>query len=43
VRRVGYLQATISGLPSEFYEVLRDGLRKLGYVRAGTSSSSGSS
>jgi len=32
VRRIGYLQAGISGLPASFYEVLRDGLRDLGYV-----------
>jgi putative ABC transport system substrate-binding protein len=32
VRRVGYLQADVSGLPSAFYEILRQGLRDLGYV-----------
>jgi putative tryptophan/tyrosine transport system substrate-binding protein len=32
VRGVGYLQADIGGLPSGFYEVLREGLRDLGYV-----------
>jgi len=32
VRRIGYLQAGISGLPLSFYEVLRQGLRDLGYV-----------
>jgi putative ABC transport system substrate-binding protein len=32
VRRIGYLQADIGGLPSGFYEVLREGLRDLGYV-----------
>jgi putative ABC transport system substrate-binding protein len=32
VRRIGYLQAGVSGLPSSFYEILREGLRDLGYV-----------
>jgi len=32
VRRIGYLQADVSGLPGAFYEVLREGLRDLGYV-----------
>ena len=32
VRRIGYLQAHVSGLPGTFYEVLREGLRDLGYV-----------
>jgi putative tryptophan/tyrosine transport system substrate-binding protein len=32
VRRIGYLQAGVSGLPGEFYEILREGLRGLGYV-----------
>jgi putative ABC transport system substrate-binding protein len=32
VRRIGYLQADVSGFPGAFYEVLRTGLRGLGYV-----------
>jgi hypothetical protein len=32
VRRIGYLQADISGLPGAYYELLREGLRDLGYV-----------
>ena len=32
VRRIAYLHANLGGLPSGFYEVLRDGLRDLGYV-----------
>ena len=32
VRRIGYLQAGVSGLPPSFYEILREGLRDLGYV-----------
>src|SRR5262245_34656779 len=32
VRRIGYLEAGVSGLPGEFYEILREGLRGLGYV-----------
>jgi len=32
VRRIGYLQADVSGLPSAFYEMLREGLRDLGHV-----------
>jgi putative tryptophan/tyrosine transport system substrate-binding protein len=32
VRRIGYLHADLGGLPSGFYEVLREGLRELGYV-----------
>jgi len=32
VRQIGYLQAHVSGLPGAFYEVLREGLRDLGYV-----------
>ncbi len=33
VRRIGYLQADVSGLSySAFYEILRQGLRDLGYV-----------
>ena len=32
VPRIGYVHADLGGLPSVFYEVLRDGLRDLGYV-----------
>jgi putative ABC transport system substrate-binding protein len=32
VRRIGYLQPGGTGLPGEFYEILREGLRGLGYV-----------
>jgi putative ABC transport system substrate-binding protein len=32
VRRIGYLQADIGGLPGAYYEILREGLRDLGYV-----------
>jgi putative ABC transport system substrate-binding protein len=32
VRRIGYLHADLGGLPAGFYEILRDGLRDLGYV-----------
>jgi ABC-type uncharacterized transport system substrate-binding protein len=32
VRRIGYLQAGVTALPGEFYEILREGLRGLGYV-----------
>jgi ABC-type uncharacterized transport system substrate-binding protein len=32
VRRIGYLQGDVSGLSSAFYDILREGLRDLGYV-----------
>ena len=32
VRRIGYLPGDVSGLSSAFYEILREGLRDLGYV-----------
>jgi putative ABC transport system substrate-binding protein len=32
VRRIGYLQPAGTGLPGGFYEILREGLRGLGYV-----------
>jgi len=32
MRRIGYVHADLGGLPSGFYEVLRGGLRDLGYV-----------
>ena len=32
VRRIAYLTPTIRELPSTFHEILREGLRHLGYV-----------
>jgi putative ABC transport system substrate-binding protein len=32
VRRIGYVHADLGGLPAGFYQVLREGLRDLGYV-----------
>jgi hypothetical protein len=36
VRRIGYLHADLGGLPSGFYETLREGLRNLGYIEGRT-------
>ena len=32
LRRIGYLDADVGGLPAGFYDILREGLRELGYL-----------